>query len=209
MPTSTLPTKPRRGPRVLSRLSRRPRPMPGRPGTEFNSADPDGLVQRLDDSDCFCRDTKVGRMYHAKNVSYREIASRDSLHVTVRDGRTVATHVDRHSPLARRQPGGDCRYSPLRVAAHNVTGAARDLVRLALRSQRSHEHERTLVDDHTVSEALSTKEYDAASTSTEADPTEADPNGADPNGAGVDVTALAVPQPTAPAVGEAPRRGPR
>jgi hypothetical protein len=168
--------------------------MPRRPGTEFNSADPEGLVQRLDDSDCFCRDTKVGRMYHPKEVSYREISSRDSLHVTLRDGRTVATHVDRHSPLARRQPGGDCRYSPVRIAAHNVTGAARDLVRLAMRKERGHEHERTLVDDHAVSEALIAKESDDRA---DADATE--------DGAGV----TDLPPPTPPTAGEAPRRGPR
>lgn len=157
MPTSTLPD-PRRRPQVLARLRRGPRPVPKRPGTEFDSFDPEGLVRRLDESDCFCRDTRVGRMYHPKEVSYREISSRDSLHVTVRDGRTVATHVDRHSPLARRQPGGDCRYSPLRIAAHNITGAARDLLRLATRDQRDHDHERSLVDDHTVSDTLNAKD---------------------------------------------------
>lgn len=195
MPTPMPPPKIRRVPRALARLGGRNRPMPKRPGTEFDSADPRGLVQRLDESDCFCRDTKVGRMYHPKDVSYREIASRDSLHVTVRDGRTVATHVDRHSPLARRQPGGDCRYSPLRIAAHNLTGAARDLVRMALGTERGHEHERTLVDDHTVSEVLSAKERGGRPE-----------DGAGEAGAGV--THPDAP-PTVPTAGEAPRRGPR
>ncbi|CAN5126083.1 hypothetical protein BH24ACT1_BH24ACT1_11430 [soil metagenome] len=167
MPTPSQLSKPRRVPRVLARFGRGSQPMPKRPGTEFDSADPEGLVRRLDESDCFCRDTKVGRMYHAKDASYREIVPRDSLHVTVRDGRTVATHVDRHSPLARRQTGGDCRYSPVRIAAHNLTGAARDLVRLARRDERRHEHERTLVDDHAVSEALIAKESDSADESWE------------------------------------------
>lgn len=145
-------------PRMLARLRPTRRPAARRPGTEFDSSDPQGLVQRLEASDCFCRDTRVGRMYHPRDISFRELAPRDSLHVTLRDGRTVATHVDRHSPLARRQTGGDCRYSPLRIAAHNVTGAARDLVRLARRTAPHHEHEQTLVDDHAVSEALSAKE---------------------------------------------------
>lgn len=193
--TSTLPPTPRRGPQVLARL-RRSRAMPKRPGTEFDSSDPAGLIRRLDDSDCFCRDTRVGRMYHPKEVSYREIRPRDSLHVTLRDGRTVATHVDRHSPLARRQPGGDCRYSPLRIAAHNITGAARDLLRLATREERDHEHERALVDDQNVSDALDAKER------SDDRPVlfVSDESGS--------VTPLRLP-PTPPAAGEAPRRGPR
>jgi hypothetical protein len=195
MPISTPFPKPSRVPRALARLGRRRRPLPKRPGTEFDSSDPDGLIRRLDDSDCFCRDTRAGRMYHPKDVSYREIVPRDSLHVTVRNGRTVSTHVDRHSPLARRQPGGECRYSPLRIAAHNVSGAARDLVRLAVRRDRGHEHERSLVDDHTVREIVSAKESGGA--------------GPDPAASEDSEGVTARPQPSAPAVGEAPRRGPR
>lgn len=206
MPPSTLPSKPRRGPQVLARLRRGPRPVPKRPGTEFDSSDPEGLVRRLADSDCFCRDTKVGRMYHPNEVSYREISSRDSLHVTLRNGRTVATHVDRHSPLARRQPGGDCRYSPLRIAAHNITGAALDLLRLATREERDHEHVGALVDDRNVSEALNAKERsddrpvlvicDATGLVTDARPQRLPP-------------AQGEPAAGHPAVEEAPRRGPR
>lgn len=158
MPTPSESRARTRVPQMLARLRPARRPAPRRPGTEFDSSDPGGLVQRLEASDCFCRDTRAGRMYHPRDISFRELAPRDSLHVTLRDGRTVATHVDRHSPLARRQTGGDCRYSPLRIAAHNLTGAARDLVRLARREERHHEHERTLVDDHAVSEALIAKE---------------------------------------------------
>lgn len=158
MPTESLNRTRDRVPRLLARL-RPVRPVsPRRPGSAFDSADPQGLVERLEASDCFCRDTRMGRMYHPRDVSFRELSPRDSLHVTVRDGRTVATHVDRHSPLARRQRGGDCRYSPLRIAAHNVTGAVRDLVRLARREEDGGEDERSLVDDHAVSRALSARE---------------------------------------------------
>lgn len=158
MPTQSLNRTRDRVPRLLARL-RPVRPVtPRRPRGAFDSADPQGLVERLEASDCFCRDTKMGRMYHPRDVSFRELAPRDSLHVTVRDGRTVATHVDRHSPLARRQRGGDCRYSPLRIAAHNVTGAVRDLVRLARREDGHRDEMDSLVDDHAVSRALSAKE---------------------------------------------------
>lgn len=131
-----------------------------RPGTEFDSADPDELVRRLDASDCFCRDTKVGRMYHPREVSFRELTPRDSLHVTFGEDRTVSTHIDRRSPLARRQPGGFCRYSPLRIVAHNITGALNDVLRLTIGRRTSTadylvDH---LVDDHAVSHTVAGKE---------------------------------------------------
>ncbi len=125
------------------------RPGPaGRPGSRFDSADPDELVRRLETSERFCRDTR--------EVSFREITRHDSLHVAVRAGRKVATHVDRHSPLARCQPGGRCRYSPLRVAAHNVTGALNDVLRLTL--GRREDPARHLVDDAAMAEMVTSKE---------------------------------------------------
>ncbi len=131
-----------------------------RPGTEFDSADPDELVRRLDASDCFCRDTKVGRMYHPREVSFRELTSRDSLHVTFSKDRTVSTHIDRRSPLARRWPGGTCRYSPLRIVAHNITGALNDLLRLTIgrRASTADDLVDQLVDDHAVSDTVTGKE---------------------------------------------------
>lgn len=133
-----------------------------RPGTEFDSSDPEELVRRLDASDCFCRDTKVGRMYHPNEVSFRELTARNSLHVTFRRGRTVSTHIDRHSPLARRQSGGNCRYSPLRIVAHNVTGALKDLLRLTIgrRANTADYLADQLVDDHAVSDTVTVKEVD-------------------------------------------------
>ncbi len=135
-------------PHVLARLAGcRPGPA-GRPRSRFDSADPDELVRRLETSDRFCRDTR--------EVSFREITRHDSLHVTVRAGREVATHVDRHSPLARCQPGGRCRYSPRRVAAHNVTGALNDVLRLTL--GRPEDPARHLVDDAAMAEMVTSKE---------------------------------------------------
>ncbi|MBW3610283.1 MAG: hypothetical protein KY438_01945 [Actinobacteria bacterium] len=133
-----------------------------RPGTEFDSSDPEELVRRLEASDCFCRDTKVGRMYHPNEVSFRELTARDSLHVSFRRGRTVSTHIDRHSPLARRQSGGTCRYSPLHIVAHNVTGALNDLLRLTIgrRASTADYLADQLVDDHAVSDTVTVKEVD-------------------------------------------------
>ncbi|MDQ3354983.1 MAG: hypothetical protein M3507_11020 [Actinomycetota bacterium] len=157
-PHTQFPSRPQapRLPAALARLRGQRPATGGRPGSEFDSAEPDDLVRRLDASDCFCRDTKAGRLYHPKETSFREITSRDSLHVTVREGNTVTTHIDRHSPLARRQSGGECRYSPLRIAAHNVTGAVGDLLRLTIgRRESPADH---LVDDQAVSETVTSKE---------------------------------------------------
>ncbi len=103
-----------------------------RGSVSFASGDPERLERRLTQSNCFCRDSAVGKLYHRKEVSFREISTTDSLHVTIGADGQVKSHIDRRSPLARHQPGGTCRYSPLRVAAHNVSGMAGDLVRLVL-----------------------------------------------------------------------------
>ena len=144
-----------------------------RSGTRFASDDPIELARRLEASDCFCRDTRLGRLYHRNRVSYREIATADSLHVTVRQNGEVSTHVDRHSPLARRQPGGDCRYSPLRIAAHNVSGMANDLLRLALGRGRLRQGETGdgpagpgLIDDAAIHAALALREQTGNTTAT-------------------------------------------
>lgn len=106
-------------------------PGPRRPGITFESPDPTALVADLEASDRFCRDTTMGRLYHPNRVSYREISSHDSLHVSVGEGNQVSAHVDRHSPLATSRCGGpECRYSLLRIAAHNVSGMAADMWRV-------------------------------------------------------------------------------
>lgn len=106
-------------------------PGPRRPGVTFESPDPAALMADLEASDRFCRDTTMGRLYHRNRVSYREISSHDSLHVSVGEGNQVSAHVDRHSPLATGRCGGpECRYSLLRIAAHNVSGMAADMWRV-------------------------------------------------------------------------------
>jgi hypothetical protein len=133
MPTFEVLTRARhRVPGLLRRLPRHQREANVRPGAEFHTPDAQDLLRRLDESDCFCRDTRIGRMYHPRVISFREISPTDSLHVTLGEDGMVAAHLDHRSPLARRQPGGTCRYSLLRIAAHNVSGATADLVRIAL-----------------------------------------------------------------------------
>lgn len=129
-------------------------PAPGRPGVSFESRDTAGLVQRLEASDSFCRDTRAGGLYHRKGLSYREISRNDSLHITFRGEDGVSAHIDHHSPLALGRCGSKCRYSLLRVAAHNVSGMTKDLARLALRRQHPDADEipsdRVPVDDEAV-----------------------------------------------------------
>ena len=151
-------------PSLWERLRQRRR-IPHRQSVRFASADPERIERRLVDSDCFCQDTPVGKLYHRKEASFREIAQTDSLHVTVGADGLVTTHVDRHSPLARRQPGGACRYSLLRVAAHNVSGMASDLVRLALgprASRPADHHAGAVTDDDAVTEKVAARERRAA-----------------------------------------------
>lgn len=88
---------------------------------------PDVLVKTLDASERFRRDTGIGRLYHWGKISFREVASTNSLHVII-DGNRVSAHVDEISPL-RCERGGTGRYSLWAVVAHNVSGIRADLGR--------------------------------------------------------------------------------
>jgi NRPS condensation-like uncharacterized protein len=86
------------------------------------------FFRRLASGGRFHRDTGFGRLYHPGSISLRENSRADSLHVVLR-GDHISAHVDRVSPLDAR-PDEITRYSVSRAAAHNVVGAAQDLVRL-------------------------------------------------------------------------------
>ena len=77
----------------------------------------------LDGTARFHRDTALGRIFHPGTVSYREISTNDSVHITVSPENRVSVHVDRLSPLAVR-PGRPCRYSLLRAVVHNIVHVA-------------------------------------------------------------------------------------
>ena len=98
------------------------------PPGEPTIADPVAFLRRLAASGRFHRDSGLGRLYHPGSVSLRENAATDSLHIVVH-GDHISAHVDRVSPLGAR-PDEPTRYSLTRAAAHNVVGAAQDLVRL-------------------------------------------------------------------------------
>ena len=99
-------------------------------------ADPAALLQYLDDSGHFHRDSRAGRLYHPGMVSLREDVPTDSLHVSV-DGNHLKAHVDHASPLAVETDGGS-RYSVVRAAVHNVAGMANDALTLVRGRQGDH-----------------------------------------------------------------------
>lgn len=87
----------------------------------------------------FHRDSGFGRIFHPSSVSFRENQPTDSLHIVVNDDH-IAAHVDRVSPLGIR-PAGPSRYSLRRAAAHNLAGAAHDLILLLRGRQGDHRSE--------------------------------------------------------------------
>ncbi|MDQ4145005.1 MAG: hypothetical protein M3198_14945 [Actinomycetota bacterium] len=106
----------------------------------FTPEDADALMRELLESGNFCKDTGLGRIYHRRKVSLREISTTQSLHVSVRSDGLLSVHLDRISPAVGRKPGcDDCRYSVPTVVRHNVTGIAEDFVRLLTR-RRAQRH---------------------------------------------------------------------
>jgi NRPS condensation-like uncharacterized protein len=98
--------------------------------------DPVGLIRTLEEGGRFYRDRWLGRIFHPGKISFRESRSDNSLHISV-DGNQMSAHVDRVSPLDLKAKRAS-RYSPLRVASHNVSGMAGDLVRVLRGRQGDH-----------------------------------------------------------------------
>ena len=99
-------------------------------------SDPVALLSHLERSGRFHRDSAIGGIYHPGRVSLRESVPTDSLHVVVRDNH-IAAHVDRVSPLGGAG-GGPPGYSLRRAVAHNLAGAAHDLMLLLRGRQGDH-----------------------------------------------------------------------
>ena len=98
--------------------------------------DPVGLLRHLEASRRFHRDSLIGRIFHPGRVSLRENEATDSLHVVVR-GNHIAAHVDRVSPLGAGR-GDRTGYSISRAVAHNLAGAAHDVLLLLRGRQGDH-----------------------------------------------------------------------
>lgn len=102
----------------------------------FTVEDPEALVRDLEQGGRFRRDTRLGAIFHPRQISLREVAAVNSLHLSIGEGNRVSAHIDRYSPLSGNQSDARCRYSLRRVAAHNVSGIAADVARLLPRRRR-------------------------------------------------------------------------
>ena len=98
-------------------------------------ADPAALLQHLDNTGHFHRDSRAGRIYHPGMVSLRENVPADSLHVSVDDNRLKA-HVDHASPLVENE--GKSRYSVPRALVHNLVGMFHDALTIVRGRQGDH-----------------------------------------------------------------------
>lgn len=129
-------TQSRRQPTLQSRLEDAHQELPATSGAGDAAEDPVGLIRTLEDGGRFQRDRGLGRIFHPGKVSFRESQPENSLHISI-DGNRMAAHVDRVSPLNLRAERAT-RYSLLRIAAHNVSGMAGDLVSLLRGRQGDH-----------------------------------------------------------------------
>lgn len=121
-------------PTLQARLSEARAPRPPVRGRAVD--DPVRLLHSLVASGRFHRDTGLGRLFHPGKVSLRENVPTNSLHILVKDNR-VSAHVDLVSPLGLRSEASS-RYAAGRVAAHNLSGMAADVVRLLRGRQGDH-----------------------------------------------------------------------
>ena len=106
----------------------------------------------LQSSGRFVRDSRVGGMFHAGQVPFREDFPKESIHISVGQDNRVSVHIDRFSPLARRKPGKRRGYSVRRVILHNV-GIVMDYVILVVHRRFGEQRcelvcERICDDDH-------------------------------------------------------------
>lgn len=85
------------------------------------------LVEALEASERFHRDTRLGGILHGGKISFREKTPTDSLHIVI-DGDRVSAHVDEICPL-HIAPDGAVRYSLGKVLAHNLFVALGDIGR--------------------------------------------------------------------------------
>jgi hypothetical protein len=84
----------------------------------------------------FFQDTAIGRVFHPRTRSFRQVCATDSAHVVVDADHRVSVHVDRVSPLLVKA-GRACRYSIVRAVAHNVNAGWTALCRLVRRDHAS------------------------------------------------------------------------
>lgn len=94
------------------------------------------LLQDLERSGRFHRDTRLGRIFHPGTTSYRELSTTDSVHLVSTSDNRLSVHVDRVSPVLVR--GTRARYSVSRAVAHNAAVIAEAVCRLVRREKSDH-----------------------------------------------------------------------
>lgn len=100
------------------------------------SHDPVGLIEFLETSERFHKDTGIGGIVHPGTISYRESVTHDSVHILI-SGNRVSAHVDRYSPLTITRTG-TTRYSVTRALAHNLAHLGEELIRVVRRRRGEH-----------------------------------------------------------------------
>lgn len=121
------------------------------------TTDPEALVEALESSERFRRDSSLGAIFHRHKASFREVCPRQSLHIVV-DGHRVSAHVDAVSPLnCDEEP--DSHYSLAAVVGHNLSGIKADVARRVRGRHGQHlcslEHVAAHLDDVTITDLLS------------------------------------------------------
>lgn len=101
-----------------------------------------GIIEHLQATGRFCRDTLAGGILHWGERSFRETTHEDSLHLTV-SGNRLTAHIDRLSPLRYEHSSWVARYSLTRAVAHMLVHARDALLRLL--TGRSGHHRLELV----------------------------------------------------------------
>ncbi|MDQ6798118.1 MAG: hypothetical protein M3011_08905, partial [Actinomycetota bacterium] len=126
--------------------TRAPHPAPAPGAADGTYA---GLFQNLAPDGRFRRDSRLGRLFHPRTVSYREARATDSVHLVVNDDK-VSVHIDRFSPLAVQGTTSWRRYAPVRMLAHGLVDVVGEITSV-LRRRHEHPHElvceRVWVDD--------------------------------------------------------------
>jgi NRPS condensation-like uncharacterized protein len=114
---------------VASRITEFGKIGPRGRSADFAVDDPEQFIKDVRNTGRCCTDTPLGRILHPGKISLRENRVSYSLHLAIGAGGRVLAHLDRLSPLVDHPCGEICRYSLLRVLAHNTARLWGDLFR--------------------------------------------------------------------------------
>ena len=84
----------------------------------FRSAGNRALVDALERSGDFCRDTRVGGVLHPGRLSYRQINRTPGLHITLEPKDRLTAHLDLAAPATGHASDGRCVYRRSRAVKH-------------------------------------------------------------------------------------------